>query len=107
MSNKHIIKFRKVHTLYFFSILNILSTFSSQVLFQGLGNSALKRSMLSLIDKSSQYCNSENKYEEDIICALGRRLSMSTISAVESKWAKLILPNLTLMLNVCRCLLLW
>ena len=61
MSNKQSLSLEKVHTLYF-SILNILFTFSSQVLFCGLGYSVLTRSLLCLVDKSSQFCNTGNKY---------------------------------------------
>ena len=68
--------------ILFFTILNIPFIFSSQVLFWGLGYS-VRRSMLCLIDKSSQFCNTGNKYEvEKITCAFGRRLRMSTMSAV-------------------------
>ena len=51
LSNKQSLSFEKcIH--FIFTILNILITFSSQVLFWGLGYSILTRSMLCLIDKS-------------------------------------------------------
>ena len=84
MSNKQSLCFESiVHTLFFFTILNIFFTFSSQGLFWCLEYSVLARSLMRLIDKSSQFCNTGNKYEEAITtCAFGRRLGMSTISVV-------------------------
>ena len=40
--------------------------------------------MLCLIDKSSQFCNTGNKYEVAMACAFGHRLRLSTISAVST-----------------------
>ena len=71
---------KSAYTL-FFTFLDTLFTFSSQVLFWGLGFSVLTRSMLCLIDKFSQFCHTGNKYEVAIACAFGRILRMSTISA--------------------------
>ena len=81
MSNKQSLSFEKCihfifhHSKYFF-------TFSSQVLFWGLGYSVLIRSMLCLIDKSSQFCDTRYKYEVAITCAFVYRLRILTISAV-------------------------
>ena len=88
MSNKESLSFEKSAYL-FFTILNILFIFSSQALFGGLGYSVRTKSMLCLIDKSSQFCNT-NKYEvEKITCAFGRRLRMRTISAVPTVMANM------------------
>ena len=38
--------------------------------------------MFCLIDKSSEFCNTRNKYEQAITRAFGRRPRMNTISAV-------------------------
>ena len=45
--------------------------------------------MLYLIDKSSQFCNIVNKYEEAITCAFGCMFPMSTISAVPTCMANM------------------
>ena len=72
MSNKQSLS---TYTL-FFTILNI------HLFKPSLEYSVLTISILCLIDKSSQFCNTGNKYEVAIICTFGRRLRMSTISAV-------------------------
>ena len=43
----------------------------------GLEYSVLTRSILCLINKSLQFCNTGNKYEVAITCAFGRRLRKS------------------------------
>ena len=45
--------------------------------------------MLYLIDKSSQFCNIVNKYEEAITCVFGCMFPMSTISAVPTCMANM------------------
>ena len=42
--------------------------------------------MLCLIDTSTQFYNTGNKYEVAIECVFGRRLRMSTISAVPTMY---------------------
>ena len=81
MWNKQSLSFEKcIH--FIFHYFKFLFTFSSLLLFRGLVYSVLARSIMCLIDKSSQFCNTENKYEVAITCAFGHRLRLSIICNV-------------------------
>ena len=61
----------------------------SIVLGSGIFSTYMYKNYDVLIDKSSQFCNTENKYEVAITCAFWGRLRMSTISTVPTCMAKM------------------
>ena len=81
MSKKQSLSLEKYIHFIFHNYKYSLHLFKSSTVL-GLVYSVLTRSILCLIDKSSQFCNTGIKYEVAITCALGCILHMSTISAV-------------------------
>ena len=70
--DKQSLSFEKCRLFIFHYFLIFSSPFQAKYCFgvwDILGYSVLTRSMLCLIDKSSQFCNTRNKYKVAITCA--------------------------------------
>ena len=81
MSNKQSLSFEKCIHFIFHYFKYSLHLFKRSTVLGCRIFSTYKTNVL-FINKSSQSCNTVNKYKVAITCAFGRRLCMSTISAV-------------------------